>query len=118
MRPLGLRALKRDLRVPSFGNVAGELCKSQQGAALVANWLDDALCPEHRAVFFDAPPFGFKPALAQGFAQRLNRQTCSPITLGEETREVLSDDFVGVIALDAFRTRIPARHNTVRVQHV
>ena len=83
----------------------------------VADRIDDDVGPEARAVLADAPAFAFKPAFAlRGLSARFGKPGCA-ILVGVEAGEMLADDFVVSIALEALGTGFQLL-TSPRVQHV
>src|SRR5208282_3454455 len=65
-----------------------------------------------------APGFGLVPAIAGGDFERLLRHIRSTIILGVEAREVLADDLVGAVALDALCAPVPVGDDAIWIEHV
>ena len=70
------------------------------------------------AVLADAPAFGFEPAVMVGGVESERGNARGLIFRRVEAGEMLADDLVGGIALEPLRTRIPADHHAVGIQHV
>ena len=102
----------------ALGEVARNLGKAEQRSRGIADRVDDDIGPEPGAVLADAPALAFELALAGGGGQRAGRQPPAPILLGVETREVLAEDFLARVALEALGARVPACHDAGGVQHV
>src|SRR5205085_8835056 len=63
---LALAFAQRLLRGLPLGDVASDLGKSQEIAALASDRVDDYRCPEAASVLADPPALGFEAALARG----------------------------------------------------
>ena len=94
------------------------LAKPISSPSIVADRVDDDAGPEARAVLAHAPAFGLEPSLARGGLERAARHARCPVLLGVEAREMLADDLVGAVALDALGAGIPVRDLALRVEHV
>ena len=99
----------------AFADVARDLGEAEQAALVVDDGIDDHMRHEAGAVLAHAPAlcfefsFGFGPVQVQrGYAGGLIFQSM-------KAREVLADDFVGDIAIDALRARIPAYDDPVGI---
>src|SRR6267142_4803153 len=106
------------MRLAPLGDVARDLGESQQFLRLTADRIDHGRRPEAAAVLADAPAFGLVPAFAACDVERARRCSGLPILLGIKTAEVLADDLVGGVTLDALRARIPVGDDAARVEHV
>ena len=102
----------------ALGQVAGDFRKAHQLARLGADRVNDYVCPEARATFPNSPTFDLESAFALRCFQRALRQSRFLVLFGIEDGEVLSDDFMGLIALESRRPAIPARDNSLRAEHV
>src|SRR6185312_4798178 len=92
--------------------------EADQLALGITDRVDHDACPEALAVLADAPSFGFVAAsLARRFERPL-RYSGLQVLGGVEAAEMLADDIVGRIALDAFRAGVPVGHPAIRVEHV
>ncbi len=112
------RLFQRALRFMFFGDVAGDLGEADQFALVVPDRVDHHMGPEERAVLSDPPCFILKaPGCDRGLQAAL-RLASRLILLAIEAREMLTDDLVRPIALDALRAGIPARDMARRVEHV
>ena len=102
----------------TFGDVAGDVCKPDEIAVLVLDRLDHGNAPETAAVLALAPTLRLDTSERADPAQQLHRPAEAPIFMREEDRIILTDHFVGAIAGDPLRARIPARNRAVGIQHV
>src|SRR6476469_6347193 len=101
-----------------FGQVTCDFGESDQLSLIVANGIDNHAGPEPGAVLSNPPPFGFKTPFALG-CFKSNPRDLSVAILGRvESREVLTRYFLGPIALEALRPRVPAADTAVRIEHV
>src|SRR6516225_1451832 len=96
--------------------VARHLCEPAQLATRIAQWRDNAVCPERRAIFADAPAFVFEPTFCCGTSQLVLRPAAPLHLLGVEPREMLTSDFFGAIAKERGGPSIPACDVTVSVK--
>src|SRR6185312_10874758 len=74
--------------------------------------------PEAAAVLAHAPAFAFEAAFFGRRRERALRPAGQAILFGVKTREILTDDFRRLVALDPLRAGIPARYDALRVDHV
>src|SRR5690606_16086189 len=111
-------ALEGLLRLALLGDVTGYLGKALDGAHLVAYRLYDDIRPETCAVLAHTPALALQFAFARSRLQSFLRHARCSIVLGVEQGEVLSDDFLRRVSLDALRTYVPARDLASRVDHV
>ena len=84
------RGVERLLRFAPFGQVAGDLGKTEQLALGIANAVDDDIGPEARSILANAPSFGFEPAIAFGGMERARGQPRHPILFRIEAGEILA----------------------------
>src|SRR5215208_7971917 len=86
-----------------------------QSALIIVQRRQDRACPEPGSILAHKPVLFFGPT----FARRLE-MSLWPATLyvlfGEEHREVLSDDLLRLIALEAFGTSVPTGDVSLRVE--
>ena len=80
--------------------------------------VDDDVRPKLRAVLADAPAFPLEASFARGSLERVLRQSGGPILFGIEAGEMLADDLVGEVALDALGARVPVGHVSFGIEHV
>ena len=112
-----LRPLERGLRLPSLGDVAGDLHEADERADLVADRLDHDARPEQALVAPHAPAFDDAFALVGGELERARRLAALLLLLGIEPAEVLADDFRRRVLVDALRTHVPVGDVSVPVEH-
>ena len=115
---LPLNSGKLHLRLAALGDIAGDLGVADQLAGFIANRIDHHAGPEERTILADAPAFLF---IAAGLAcnrQRPCRAAGGLILVGVEAREMLADDFRRRVAFDPFAAGVPARHESLRIEHV
>ena len=74
--------------------------------------------PETTAVLAHTPGFGGEAAGLRGLLQCGFGDASVALLLGIEAREMLADDLVGGVTLDAFGARVPAHDMALRVEHV
>ncbi len=101
-----------------FGDVAGDLGETQDRTVIAVDGVDDDMCPEPCAVLALSPAFLFEAAFASGGIEADLRFAALPILFGIELREVLADDLVGGISLDALGASIPIADIALRIEHV
>ena len=85
---------------------------------VVIDAVDDDACPEARAVLAYAPAFADELALPLCGLKHLLRHAGGAVFFRVELGEMLADDLVGLEALDALGTGVPAGHDAFRVQQV
>ena len=105
MGALRLRRLQRALGVPPFGDVARDLRKTDQGALLVADRIDDTFAQNMLPSLRTRRPSAFEASFRERGTERPRRQPGRPVGVGVEAGEMLADDFVRGIALDALARR-------------
>src|SRR5690606_15590289 len=101
-----------------LADVTGDLGEADQLAVIVVNGVHHGIGPEAAAVLADSPTFRFEPAFLGGASERLFGQFRLAVLPAEEAGEMLSDDLVWAVALDALRAGVPAGYMAVRVHHV
>ena len=80
-------------RSPCVRSGPGDLGIADDTAGLVADRIDDDICPETGAVLADPPAFAFElPGPRRGLKREL-RNPPRPVLLGVEPGKVLADDF-------------------------
>ncbi len=103
------------LELPPVAEIAGHLGKGHQLPIAVAHPADDHVGPEACAVLAHAPALVFEAALAGGGFQL--HLALARVLRRIEVGEVLPDDLVGAVPLDALRAHVPGAHPTVRIEH-
>ena len=98
------------LGVAPLGGVAQHIGKADQIAVVVVDRPDRSGDEEQRAVLFDAPPLDGVLAVLDGQFEHAVRFARAPLVGPVEHAEMLADDFVGGVADDLLRGRVPARH--------
>ena len=78
-------------------------------AGCVAQRRDDDVRPEARAVLADAPALVLEASVLRRLAQLELREMLGDVFGRVEDREVLADDLVGAVALDALGAGVPAQ---------
>ena len=84
-------------RIALLGDVAGDLGKTERIARIVVAWVDHDMRPEAGAVLAHLPSFAFKFSVFE----RTLRQAVGAVLRRIKAGEMLADDFVGDMALDA-----------------
>ena len=102
---------------PALGQVAGDLGEADEAAAVVADGGDDDVGPEARAVLAQPPALQLVFADIGGLGEGACRNAGGAVGLGIEAREMLADDLLALIALDALRAGIPAHDIAARIDH-
>ena len=105
------------LRGAAFGEVAGHLGKAEQMAGGVADRIDHHIGPEPGAILAQAPAFRLEPPFDLGGAQYGGGHMGGAVLLSVESREMLADNLVGAVPLDALRPAIPADDEAGRIEH-
>src|SRR5687768_8557514 len=99
-------------------DVAGDLREAEQGAVRSADLVEHRMRPEPRSVLADSPALGLEPTFAGGDPERPPGHVGRAVLFAEETREMLADDLVGLVALEALGAGIPGRDAPFRVEHI
>src|SRR5579862_1752989 len=97
--------------------ITGDLGKSQKIALGILQGRDDDVGPEQGPVFPDAPTLILKDTYLAGDPQLVLRPLLVSGVIGIEDREMLSDDFLCTIALEALGAGVPGEHVACRVEH-
>src|SRR4029079_15761234 len=103
---------------PPLTDVARDLGKAEEFAGLVANRVDDHARPKMRSVLAHAHALGFETPFARGSFQDALGQTGLAVLTGEELAEMLADDLVRGVALEALSAGIPVRYHAGGIEHV
>ena len=74
--------------------------------------------PELRAILADAPAFALEAAGTLSLRQRLGRDVLQPLSVCVKGREMLADNLIRLIALEAPGAGVPTGHATFAIQHV
>src|ERR1700751_3179249 len=98
----------------ALSDVAGDFGKTDEVAGIVFDAIDDDRGPEFRSVLTDAPTLGFEPSLFCSFSQRMLGDSQLKVARCVELAEMLSDDFIRRVTLDALSSRIPCRDVSLR----
>src|SRR5208337_4527644 len=112
------RLLQPARRSDALGNVARDFREADQPTAVILERVDHHVGQEATAVLTHAPSLGLIPAIAGGAFERLLRRVRSAVLLGVEPREVLSDDLLGAVALDALCAPVPVGDDAIGIDHV
>src|SRR5215208_4888859 len=110
---LGL--LAEPLRLLLLRDVLRDLRDTPQFSLIIVQRRQDRGCPEPRSILAHKPVLFLGPAFARRFEVFLWPAT-PYIFFGEEHGEVLSDDLLRLIALEAFGTSVPAGDASLRVE--
>ena len=105
------------LRTTALGNVASHLSITAENAALVTNRRDDDVRPETRTVLADAPTFLLESSLGLRNAQLHVGFPGGDVLGCVEAGEMLAEDFLRPVALDALGTGVPAGDAPLRIEH-
>ena len=100
----------------ALGHVACDLREPLERPRLVSDGGDGDVRPEQRAVAADAPVLVLDRTVPGCVREVPLGDPVGAVRLGVERGEVLPDDLVGVVALDAFDTRIPRLDDALRVE--
>lgn len=101
-----------------LGHIARNLRKADEGAIVVKNAVDDDMGPETASVFPYPPALVFGPTCRCRNREVALGNAGGAVLFSLKARKMTADNVVGLIALDAFSARIPARHMARRVQHI
>src|SRR5204862_2401193 len=107
---------KRILMPFPVGEVPRDFAEPPQPALGVAQGRDDDVAPEQRAVLADPPPFLFDAALGFGDGQEALGLAALDVVGRIEAAEVLADDLVACVALQALSPWVPTRDDPVGVE--
>src|SRR5215217_2211536 len=110
---LGL--LAEPLRLLLLRDVLRDLRDTPQFSLIIVQRRQDRACPEPRSILAHKPVLFFGPAFARCLEESL-RPATNYVLFGEEHGEVLSDDLLGAVALEAFGASIPAGDASLRVE--
>ncbi len=113
-----LRPFQGLLGLVLVGDVAGDLGEADQFALLVADGVDHHVGPETLAVAPHAPTLALETPVHRRLLQVAGRDAGGAVLFGVEAREVLTQDVVGLVALEALGPGVPARHVAGGVQHI
>jgi hypothetical protein len=94
----------------AFGEIVHHPDEGTRLLVFVEEGRDDGLAPEPGAVPPNLPATAVGPAFHGSSVDFAFRATRQYVFGREESREVLADDFVGLVAEDAFRAGIPAQN--------
>ena len=112
------RAVEGELRLAALGDVARDLGEADQPARRLADGVDHDVGPEAGAVLALPPALGLEAAFALGDRQAARRLAAAAVLVGVEDREMLADDFVRPVALDALGAGVPVADDAAGVEHV
>ncbi|MNN03379.1 hypothetical protein D3C81_1160670 [compost metagenome] len=110
--------LQRLLRLVGFGDVAGDLGKTEQCAGVTTNRIDHHMSEKPRAVLAHAPALVLEAALAGGDFQRPLRLAEFAVFGGIEQRKMLTDNFFRQIAFDPLCALVPVADPAFGAEHV
>ena len=103
---------------PALGEIPGDLGKPEQRADLITNRRDDHVGPEARAILARAPSLLLETPFPRGDGElAVGSLPLIPIRY-QHAREMHSNHFPGVVAMDVLGARIPGGYRTVRIEHV
>ncbi len=106
------------LRFLALADVARDLCKTDRVAGVVVDGVDHHARAKPRAVLANPPALGGKTLRAPRGFQRPLRFARGAVLLFVKGGEMLADDFVGGIALDALGAGVPAGDMALVVKHI
>jgi hypothetical protein len=109
--------LEPKLRLSLLRHVASDLPKADQVSVVAADGVEDHACPEAGAVLAHAPALGLVAARRAGGFDRLGWDAHVDVLRRIEAAEMLSDDLVGTITLDAFRAGVPVGDLAFGIEH-
>src|SRR6185436_14102489 len=97
--------------------IARDLGEADQLFARIAKRGDHDVDEETRAVLAHAPPFLLEAAVGRGDLQLALALATVSFGLRIKPREVLADDLVGAVALDALGAGVPGDHPARGIEH-
>ncbi len=100
-----LREITRDLGEPQKLTVG------------ISHGRDDDVRPEERTVFPDAPTLVFECTRVFGYPELVLGPLLLPRLVRIKNREVVPDDLVGSVSLEALGASVPCQNITLRIQH-
>src|SRR5260370_784773 len=109
-RQLPLHLLELLLCFTALGNIAGDLCKSDQSTVVVPDRVNDNAGPEKGTVLPDAPAFFLVVAGFLGNLQGARWLACRLICRGVEARKILSYDFSPQVSFPPTTHGAPVRN--------
>ncbi|MNF59994.1 hypothetical protein D3C84_415960 [compost metagenome] len=110
--------LQHLLRLRDVSDITGNLGKTEQGAGVTPDRIDDDVGEEPRTVLAHPPALVFKAPFTHGDVQRPLWLAGFAILRGIEDRKMLANDFFRQVTLDALGTKVPVAHASVRRKHV
>ena len=99
------------------GAVAADRSKPNQLSGLVADRIDDHVCPEAAAIFTTAPAFVFVTSGGDGDIKFALRLTATAILFVVKQGGMLSNNFVWPVTKDVQTPAVPAGDRSVRFKH-
>src|SRR5476649_2405294 len=102
----------------SFCYISCDLGESQQFPRFITDRIDNDVRPKSRSVLAHTPALLFKPTFGSSRCQRLGWHVFSTIFFSVEDGEIRTDDFLSLVTLDAFSTRVPVRDHARRGDYV
>ncbi len=106
------------MRLLAIGHVARDLGEADQLTGFVAYRIDHRQSPESASVLAEPPTLRFEPPDLRCCLQSVLWETTLAVFRGEEGLEGTSDDFPGLVTLQAPRSGIPGRYNPIETDHV
>ena len=113
-----LAVTERFLLFALRSDIARDLGEADMPALRVEDGIEDRVRPEAAAVLANAPALRLETPLGQSELQSSLRKAGFTVFGREEDREVLTDDFVGGVALEPLGAWIPRRDPAGLVEHV
>jgi hypothetical protein len=114
---LALALTQRPLILLAFGDVARDLGEADKFTAIGPQRVDHHAGHEPAAVRANPPTLFFIPVLLHRDAQHLVGLARGSILRRVEDREVLADDVVGAVSLDALGAYVPGQYTARSIEH-
>src|SRR4051794_38917010 len=95
-----LALTKLGFSLPAFGQIAGNLGKSDELSIAVADRIDNDVSPKFRAVLPNTPSFVLELSLTGCSFECTLRQAGSSVFIGIEVRKMPADNFGGFVAFE------------------
>ena len=108
---------QRLLDFAPLGEIARNFGVADDLTVIVAHRVDHHIRPETLAAFADAPALGLVASVAPRCLEHACRHAGGAVFGRIEDREMLADDLIAAVTLDAFGAGVPIGHEAVLVEH-